>query len=324
MSTLVSAASKNNLLCGGAFAADVRRGLTAVGQKTLPSTYFYDHIGSALFEAITQLDEYGLTRADEQVLRTHAPEIAARSGTRVQVAELGSGSGSKTRWILEALGTNCVAYYPIDVSPAALGRCARELGRYAEVRPIEGTYLDGLSQVISERDRDTPLLVLFLGSTIGNFDQAAAVTFLADVRSRLLPGDKLLLGADLVKPIPKMLVAYDDPTGVTAAFNRNLLARINRELRGNFDLRQWTHQALWNDSEQRIEMHLRSEIDQTVNIPGAYLEVRFTAGETIWTEASHKFTHPRLWKLAADCGFRVDACWTNPDWPFTECLWTAA
>jgi L-histidine N-alpha-methyltransferase len=222
------------------FARDVRAGLSRAGQKTLSCRYLYDEVGSALFEAITCLPEYGLTRADARLLQRHAPEILARISGRIVVAELGSGAGAKTRPVLEQLGRRQpVMYYPIDVSCAALERCVRELAPLATIVPLEENYLNGLERVAGLRAPGETLVLLFLGSTIGNFEPDAAIDFLAEVRSRLMPGDALLLGADLVKPAEQMLIAYDDPAGVTAAFNLNLLGRINRELGGDFDLRRF-------------------------------------------------------------------------------------
>jgi dimethylhistidine N-methyltransferase len=303
------------------FAREVRAGLTCDGQKTLPCRYFYDDVGSALFDAITCLPEYGLTRADARLVQWHASEIAARVPGHVVLAELGSGSGAKTRPILERLAArHDVLYYPIDVSPAALERCARELAPLGAVVPLEANYLDGLKSVAEQRPPGTALLVLFLGSTIGNFEPDAAIDFLAAVRSRLLPGDALLLGADLVKPLEQLLLAYDDPAGVTAAFNLNLLGRINRELAADFDLRQFEHLARYDAEAQRIEMHLRSRCLQTVTIREADLVVDFVAGETIWTESSHKFLPEQIAPMARASGFRLERQWIDCDWPFAESL----
>ncbi len=304
------------------FAGDVRSGL-AKTQKELHSKYLYDELGSSLFETITHLPEYGLTRADERLLSTHAREIARLISQPVAVVELGSGDGHKTRHVLSALRTpgRNLRYYPIDVSPNALARCQRDLGDVADVHPLEQSYLHGMARAVVARQPGESLLVLFLGSTIGNFERPCAVEFLRDLRRSLNTGDALLVGADLVKDIDRMRLAYDDPTGVTAAFNLNLLGRVNRELGGNFNLRTFRHQARWNERERRIEMHLSSRIDQTVVIAGADLTVRFHAGETIWTESSHKF-HPReLGEIAALTGFGVQAQWVDPEWPFAESLW---
>src|SRR5580700_2158035 len=220
-------------------AGEVRAGLLRPGQKELPSKYLYDEIGSALFEVISVLPEYGLTRADERILHRHAADIVSRLKPQVLVAELGSGSGRKTRWILEALARRQrTTYCPIEISPTALARCESELGQIECVSIVgfERPYLDGLLEAASGRRENEHLLVLFLGSTIGNFDRDAGERFLAEVRRILYPGDALLLGTDLEKPLPQLLAAYDDPLGVTAAFNLNILARINRELGADFDL----------------------------------------------------------------------------------------
>ena len=272
------------------FARDVRAGLTQLEQKTLPCRYLYDNIGSALFEAITFLPEYGLTRADARVIEAHAEDLLDILGSDLLIAELGSGSGAKTRSILERVRMRQDAvYYPIDVSGNALAKCAQDLQSLCSVRPLEMSYLDGLRDVASRRGPGQRILVLFLGSTIGNFEPDAALEFVDSVRQTLAPGDALLLGTDLVKPTARLLDAYDDPTGVTAAFNLNILGRINRELDGDFDLRQFAHVIRYHEEAQRIEMHLRSRVYQIVSIRKADLLVDFAAGETICTESCHKF-----------------------------------
>jgi L-histidine N-alpha-methyltransferase len=296
------------------FACEVRAGLSKP-QKELPSKYLYDELGSALFDAITVLPEYGLTRADQRVLDRCAREIPLEFAS---VAEIGSGSGRKTRAILEALAPG--DYFPIDLSAHALERCRRELSGVARVEPIEASYINGLDRVPRNGG---PMLVLFLGSTIGNFDARCRTDFLRQLRTRLRAGDGLLIGCDLIKPVNTMLDAYDDPSGVTASFNLNLLGRINRELGGDFDLRAFSHQATWNDDERRIEMHLRSRADQTVAVRDAQLECSFRIGETIWTESSHKFEADELQGIARESGFRQEAQWVDHDWPFAECLWRA-
>ncbi len=307
------------------FASDVRTGL-AKPQKELHSKYLYDELGSSLFEAITHLPEYGLTRADERLLRRHSPEIANLLPVSAAVIELGSGVGQKTRHLLEAIAATRDAeplrYYPIDVSSDALARCDRDLSDIAQVHPLVQSYLDGMSRATAERRPGESFLVMFLGSTIGNFERNCALEFLRDIRAAMLPGDMLLIGTDLVKERERMLVAYDDPTGVTGAFNLNLLGRINRELGGDFQLRSFEHQARWNEQQQRIEMHLRSLINQTAFIPEAGLTVRFRSGETIWTESSHKFQRSELDRMAEETGFGVVGQWVDQDWPFAENLWT--
>lgn len=308
------------------FACTVRAGLTKTGQKELHSKFLYDELGSALFDAITFLPEYGLTRADERLLRDHADDIAAAIDGPMQVIELGSGNGRKTRYILNAVrrGQRGLVYHPIDVSPEALARCESELADIADVRPWMYSYLDGMAEAVARRQSGETLLVLFLGSNIGNFERPCAEAFLRDLRRCLDPGDAFLVGADLVKSREQMLLAYDDPTGVTAAFNLNLLGRVNRELGASFDLRSFSHEARYNQQERRIEMHLRSLADQTVAIPQADCEVHLRTGETIWTESSHKFTTVELRQMAAASGFLVRGQWVDEEWPFAESLWIAS
>lgn len=313
-------------------AADVRSGLGRVGQKELPSKYFYDALGSRLFDVICELDEYGLTRADERLLRQHAEAMVdAMLGDLVQdnlvLCELGSGSGKKTRWILEATARRGPAhYYPIEISPAALALCERDLADIPQIAIVglENEYLEGLREVVRRRRSGQRILVLFLGSTIGNFSHPADQQFLAAVREILAPGDGLLLGTDLVKPIAQMIEAYDDALGVTAAFNLNLLQRINRELGADFSLRRYYHEARFNEETRSVEMHIVSMAEQRVIIPGANCSVFFHEGESIWTENSHKYSLAEVDSLAAATGFSVSGQWVDRDWPFAETLLLAA
>ncbi len=241
----------------------------------------------------------------------------------ISVAELGSGTGKKTRWILEALSRRQrTFYYPIEISPSALAACEKELGQIDLVSVVgyEQTYLDGLRAVVKGRDSQEHLLVLFLGSTIGNFDREMGDEFLREVRGILRRGDALLLGTDLEKDEETQILAYDDPAGVTAAFNKNLLARINRELGADFDLSQFRHEARWNRDDRRIEMHLRSMCAQTVTIPAALTRVDFAEGETIWTESSHKFRATVVLAMAKRTGYRCEGQWIDEDWPFAQNL----
>src|SRR5579863_1833041 len=306
-----------------AFAADVRAGLTNPVQKELPSKYLYDDVGSALFEVIGHLPQYGLTRADERLLRRHASEIVERLPASVAVAELGSGSGKKTRWLLEALcRRQRTFYYPVEISRSALVMCERELSDIDAISIVgfEREYLDGLLEVAAYRKSGQHLFVLFLGSTIGNFDRPAGVKFLAEVRRILGPGDSLLLGTDLEKPSGQLLAAYDDELGVTAAFNLNLLVRVNRELDADFDLREFAHLAKINHEARSVEMHLRSKRRQIVSIPAAEVVVEFREGETIWTESSHKYSADEIIEMAHNSGFRCEAQWIDEQWPFAENL----
>jgi len=303
------------------FAREVRLGLGGFEQKTLPCRYLYDEVGSALFEAITCLPEYGLTRADARILCAHAAEITGCLDGSVVVAELGSGSGAKTRPVLQSLRQRqSVSYFPIDLSAAALAHCARELAPLGQIFPIEQDYLGGMKEVAARRRAGATLLVLFLGSTVGNFEPAAAREFLSALRAWMEPGDGLLLGTDLVKPPERLLAAYDDAAGVTAAFNLNLLARINRELDGDFNLRRFQHQARYREEAQRVEMHLRSGARQTVRIGGARMSVEFAEGETILTEVCYKFCAGQIGDMARSAGFRLERQWVDEDWGFAESL----
>ncbi len=310
-----------------AFAADVRDGLTKRGQKELASKYLYDEVGSKLFEVISLLPEYGLTRADQRLLQRSASEIASRLPGDTVVAELGSGNGCKTRSILEAFG-RCrhTSYYPIEISPTALASCRRDLGDIDSISIVgfEREYLDGLLEVTVRRRAGQRILVLFLGSTIGNFDRPADVVFLREIRTLLNPGDALLLGTDLEKPVDRLIRAYDDSLGVTAAFNLNLLARVNAELDADFRLDGFEHVARFNRETRSVEMHLRSTRVQDVTVGLAGFSVAFGEGETIWTETSHKYSLSEVDALAQRTGFRRQAQWVDAEWPFAETLLVAA
>ena len=305
------------------FEADVRAGLTKPGQKELYSKYFYDDLGTALFEAITLLPEYGLTRADLRLLREHAHELTARGGGSLSaVVELGSGSGEKAREVLPHMVTRRpVTYCPIDLSAAALNRCQRDLDDIGNLKvvPIHDSYVSGLASASKLRERGTALLVLFLGSSIGNFEPEVAESFLKALRGHLHFGDVFLLSTDLVKSLDQMLPAYDDPIGLTAAFNLNLLSRINRELGADFDLKNFQHHARYNESEQRIEMHLRSRTTQTVSINGNFT-IALNPGETIWTESSYKFRPEQVRAMSERAGFNCEVQWIDAQWPFAQSL----
>ncbi len=305
------------------FALAVMDGLGKAGQRELPSMYLYDELGSALFEAITLLPEYGLTRAEERLLRRYAKDILEYLPPPVMVIELGSGSGRKTRWILEALADRePISYFPIDISASALVKCHQELGSLGAISIVglERSYLDGLGEAVARRQPDQTLLVLFLGSTIGNFDPPAAEEFLRAIRRRLTSGDALLLAVDLEKGVGEMLRAYDDPTGVTAAFNLNLLARINRELGGDFVLRNFEHHVRYQATDRRIEMHLRVKRRHTVSIRAVEFACALREGETIWTETCHKFHVDEIPGIAHRTGFRCKAQWLDREWAFADNL----
>jgi dimethylhistidine N-methyltransferase len=238
--------------------------------------------------------------------------------------ELGCGSGEKLVILAEALGAagGRGRVHLIDISRQALEQSERRLGRFRHFSVVghRETYEVGLRQAAAARDAATPMLVLLLGSNIGNFDEPAAHEFVRGIRDTLAPGDFLLLGADLVKPERDLLLAYDDPLGVTAAFNRNLLVRINRELGGTFDLDQFAHRAVWNRAAHRMEMHLESLKMQHVAIPAAGISVAFAAGERIWTESSYKYEPEQIAGLAMDCGFMVAEQWLDEDARFALTL----
>jgi L-histidine N-alpha-methyltransferase len=239
---------------------------------------------------------------------------------------LGSGSGQKTRLLLQALSKRQrVNYYPIDISGSALSRCEQEIGQMDQVSIVgfESAYLEGLQEVAARRRAGERILVLFLGSTIGNFDRPAGDQFLREVRRILSAGDALLLATDLEKPIAQLLLAYDDPAGVTAAFNMNLLARINRELGADFDLPQFEHVARYDACERRVEMHLRSKIWQPVTIQAAGQRFYLREGETIWTESSHKYNPQDVVQMGERTGFRCEQQWFDAEWPFAQNLFFA-
>ena len=308
------------------FSSDVVVGLTQPGQRELPSKYLYDEVGSALFDVICLLPEYGLSRAGMRLLQRNSAEIVDLLPEPVLVAELGSGSGQKTRWLLESLARRQrVNYYPIDISSSALHRCQQELGQIESVSIVgfERAYLDGLREVATRRRDGERVFVLFLGSTIGNFDRPAGEYFLRQVRETLRDGDALLLATDLEKPVRQLLLAYDDPAGVTAAFNKNLLSRINRELDGDFNLSRFEHSVRWDESERRVEMHLRSTVWQHVTIRKAGFRFYLREGETIWTESSHKYNRDEVVAMGQRTGFRCAGQWCDSEWPFAQSLFFA-
>jgi L-histidine N-alpha-methyltransferase len=314
----------------GDFAEDVRRGLTS-DPKALPPKYFYDELGSHLFDAICLLPEYYLTRAEAEIFARHAAEIvneARRGGARVTLVELGSGSASKTRRIIDALlsGQSFLKYVPVDISAAALEASAHALlGDYETlgVSAYAADYDTALPRLSAELEDEGRAFVLFLGSNVGNFDRAEARDFLRRVRGVLRPGDRLLLGADLKKDRPVLEAAYDDAHGITAAFNLNLLARINRELRGDFRLRDFRHVALYDEREGRVEMHLESRREQTIRLEALDLEVSFREGERIHTENSYKYSPEELSALAAATGFERTHAWLDEAGRFSSNLFVA-
>jgi len=288
------------------------RGLTAQ-QRTLPPWLFYDAAGSALFERITELPEYYLTRTERAIFAAHADAIigAAAGGETLSIAELGAGTAAKTGLLLEAAVRmqSSVGYRPVDVSPTALEIAKRHLETKLPGVLVEPQLADYTSEPVLLDTAAARRLVLYIGSSIGNFSPKDAVRVLRTVREQLLPGDTLLLGTDLVKDEPTLLAAYDDAAGITAEFNRNILHRLNRELGADFDLARFNHQAIWNAAESRMEMHLVSNGQQRVNIGD--VELHFTAGETIHTESSYKFTQKSIVWLLKQSGFTLGPQWVD-------------
>jgi dimethylhistidine N-methyltransferase len=295
------------------FRFDVLTGLRAP-RKTLPSKYFYDARGSRLFEAICELPEYYLTRTETALLARIAPEIAGHIPRGAALVEPGSGASTKTRLLLEA-APQIRHYVPIDISDSALAAAAGAIRRdypALQVTPL----VEDFTQIVELPDavRGCPIVGFFPGSTIGNFTTAEAIALLRRTRLALGEDALFIVGADLAKDPSVLLRAYDDAQGVTAAFNLNLLARINRELSGTFDLAGFRHRAVWNVAESRIEMHLVSTRDQLVFVDGEPL--RFARGESIHTENSHKYVPERFAQIVSQAGWRVDRMWRSADAAF--------
>jgi L-histidine Nalpha-methyltransferase len=310
------------------FASDVRAGLSA-RVKTLPPRWFYDELGSSLFDAICFLPEYYVMRAEAEVLNTYAAEIAGELGSNVRLVELGSGAARKTRILLDELTQlqPDLEYVPVDVDGSMLDRTGRDLlTAYPRVR-VTGIVADfsrpstPLSLLPST---DSRTVVLFLGSTIGNLDPDEALAMLSDLRASLKLGESLFLGADLRKHKAILEPAYDDVLGVTAAFNLNLLTRINRELHARFELTAFRHRAFYDEQLGRIEMHLVSKRAQRVRIDALDLDVDFTEGESIHTESSYKHNDATLARLAEGSGFTPARQWTDSRHFFADVLWIAS
>jgi dimethylhistidine N-methyltransferase len=301
-------------------AEEVYSGLLGHGQKSLPSSYLYDALGSSLFEAITLLPEYGLTRADFRLIQRHAHEIPDYGGPAL-VIELGSGSGAKARGILGVLARyGSITFCPIDVSQSALTQSKQALQDLEKVHvvPIEGEYSEGIDKALQQRKRGQTALILFLGSSIGNFPLAEATTLLLNIGRQLRAGDLLLFTVDMEKDEERMIAAYDDPLGVTAAFNLNTLARLNREYGATFDLSRFKHVIHYDKTEQRIEMHLESTADQLVRVGDC--SVAFRRGESILTEYSYKFRAGDVERLCDAAGLRILAAWRDSEWPLQQTL----
>jgi dimethylhistidine N-methyltransferase len=308
------------------FAADVRAGLGGRARKALPPAYLYDALGTALFEAITQLPEYGVWRAERRVLERHAQDIAAHCPAAA-VIELGSGSATKTRLLLEPLlRWQRLSYAAVDVSAGALAATRATLRELdgLDVRLVQADYPAGFARAAAQRPSAGRLLVLFLGGSLGNFGAIQALRCLQWIRRGLQPGDGLLLGVDLDKPAHRLLPAYDDPLGVTAAFDLNLLARMNRELGADFDLAGFRHEARFDARTRDVEMHLRALRTQQVRFAHPDLSIELRTGETIHTESSHKYRVDELDALAGSAGFRAAGHWRDEEWPFLDALYLAS
>ena len=300
-----------------AFAEDVAYYLTQTPRQ-LPSRYLYDELGSSLFEAICRLPWYPITRIEQRLLRDHRREIFAGVASVSTVVELGPGSGEKLATLMADPAARDLSVHLVDVSPAALDKATRALGAYctAPIVVHQATYEAGLAEV-RPRVSAGRTLVVFLGSNIGNFDPPGADAFLGGVRAALGSGDALLIGTDLVKSPAELLRAYDDPLGVTAAFNRNLLVRVNRELGGDFAVDRFTHRAIWNDAESRVEMHLVSLDRQRVRVQAADIDITFDANEPIWTESSYKYQLSDVSAMLDRGGFRPIRQWVESDFALT-------
>jgi L-histidine N-alpha-methyltransferase len=304
------------------FARDVLAGLTA-SPKHLPCCYFYDRLGSLLFEAICETPEYYLTRAETAILQAHGAEIAALFPSATDLIELGSGNAVKTRLLIEALLARGMPlrYVPLDICRTVLEESSQELlGAYPalEVLAIAGKYEEGLSHLRAQSPRRK--LILWLGSNIGNLPRKVAARFLGRVQTTLLPDDRVLIGIDLRKDRLTLEAAYNDGCGVSAAFNRNLLVRINRELSGHFDLRTFAHRAVYHEPAGQIEIHLVSDTAQRVAIDHLAMEVAFAAGEGIHTEDSYKYSAEEIDALAAAAGLRRERSWLDAERRFCLAL----
>ncbi len=313
-------------------ATAVREGLAA-RPKRLPAWLFYDRAGSRLFDAITELDEYYLTRTERGIFFLASEEIVdqARDGRRLRIAELGAGSAEKTRLLLRAAveRQDAVVYEPVDVSSSALDLAKRRIEReipgvMVAPRVMDYTDGDGHKFHLGTSDSDERRLVLYIGSSIGNFEPTEAERVLRRVRAGLEIGDSMLLGVDLVKDKKTLVAAYDDAQGVTAAFNRNMLVRLNRELDAEFDVEAFEHRAVWNQAKSRMEMHLVSRCAQQVLVGELDMTVEFAAGETIHTENSYKYRPGQAEALLAETGFRAEATCTDPRGWFAVCLGRAS
>ncbi len=295
---------------GDVFHRDVVAGLSARPKRLAPK-YFYDKTGSRLFDAICELPEYYLTRVELEILRAHVDELAGHLGDRVRVIEPGAGSGIKTRLLLKALGPErCIDYVPVDIAREHVADVTTQLASelpWLRVRPIVSDFTRELPLRALEAAGHT--LVYFPGSTIGNFDPAEAAALLVQFRKMAGAGGAIVVGVDLKKDPRVLHAAYNDAQGVTAAFNRNLLVRMNRELAADFELDSFAHYAFFDPKAGRVEMHLVSTRRQTVNVGGH--RVHFEKGESIHTECSYKYDLPGVERLARDAGLALAFAWLD-------------
>jgi dimethylhistidine N-methyltransferase len=300
-----------------AFAEDVAYYLTLTPRQ-LPSRYLYDDLGSSLFEAICRLPWYAITRTEQHLLREHRHAIFDRLPSVSTVVELGPGSGEKLVTLIAEQSGRDITIHLVDVSATALDKASRAIADCCALPVVShrATYETGLAE-IRPSDSAGGTLVVFLGSNIGNFDPPGTDAFLGSVRAALSPGDALLLGTDLVKPESVLLLAYDDPLGVTAAFNRNLLVRVNRELDGDFDVNRFGHRAMWNAQALRVEMHLVSLVEQRVRVQQAEIDVTFKANESIWTESSYKYRIEGVGAMLDRSGFHQIGQWVENNFALT-------
>ena len=304
------------------FAADIKQSL-ALEPRQLPSQYLYDDLGSALFEAICQLPWYQVTRAETRLIDDFAADVLALADQPSRIVELGPGSGEKLERLVRRghAGGRPLSIHLVDVSASALTSASLRLSAIGGIRVTrhERTYEEGLALAMKS-DAASPTLVLLLGSNIGNFSEPDALSLLQTIRAAMGPGDSFLMGVDLVKPEDELRQAYDDPLGVSAAFNLNVLLRINRELGGNFDLRAFRHHAVWNAASSRMDMYLVSTRKQRVRIAGVDLEFDLRDGEAVWTESSYKYTPDGLIGQLGNSGFESMAQWIDRDAGFALTL----
>jgi L-histidine Nalpha-methyltransferase len=311
------AASNRTEASTRAFAEDVAYYLT-LAPRQLPSQYLYDELGSALFEAICRLPWYAITRTEQQLLLANRRAIFDRLSSLSTVVELGPGSGDKLVTLLAERSEQELTVHLVDISAEALDKATRAVAACCALPIVvhQATYEAGLSEI---RFGGSPgrTLVMFLGSNIGNFDPPGADAFLSGVRGAVQSGDAILLGTDLVKPEVELLLAYDDPLGVTAAFNRNLLVRVNRELGGDFDITRFGHRAIWNAPESRIEMHLVSLDRQRARVRASEIDITFDPNEPIWTESSYKYRIEDVGATLDRAGFTVIGQWVENGFALT-------